>query len=143
MLEGAGYGSVEIAKNRIPRAPTTATATGCKIPLTSAYMGYAFRGQGQASADAGYFREANVSDESVAGIDLYIATGRVRHGETLETGRVQDGEHFCFLQDSAEPRGVFGASTAHNLTKLLTKPVHHLAVDAPRYLWNRGMSQFH
>ena len=38
-----------------------------------------------ASADAGYFSEANVSDASVAGIDLHIATGRIRHGETLET----------------------------------------------------------
>lgn len=32
-----------------------------------------------ASADAGYFSEANVTDESVAGIDLHIATGRDHH----------------------------------------------------------------
>jgi transposase len=37
-----------------------------------------------ASADAGYWSEANVSDESVAGIDLHIATGRDKHGE-IET----------------------------------------------------------
>jgi len=43
------------------------------------------REPGAASADAGYFSEANVSDESVAGIDLHIATGRIQHGETLET----------------------------------------------------------
>lgn len=30
----------------------------------------------KASADAGYFSEANVTDAAVTGIDLYIATGR-------------------------------------------------------------------
>jgi transposase len=38
------------------------------------------------SADAGYWSEANTTDESVAGIDLYIATGRVKHGETIANG---------------------------------------------------------
>ena len=37
-----------------------------------------------ASADAGYFSEANVTDESVAGIDLHIATGRDKHEKTIE-----------------------------------------------------------
>ena len=36
------------------------------------------------SADTGYFSEANVTDESVAGIDLHIATGRLKHGEVIE-----------------------------------------------------------
>ena len=35
------------------------------------------------SADAGYWSEANATDETVAGIDLHIATGRVKHGETI------------------------------------------------------------
>ncbi len=38
-----------------------------------------------ASADAGYWSEANVTDQSVAGIDLHIATGRDQHGETIAT----------------------------------------------------------
>lgn len=37
-----------------------------------------------ASADAGYWSEANATDESVAGIDLHIATGRDKHRE-IET----------------------------------------------------------
>jgi transposase len=37
------------------------------------------------SADTGYFSEANVTDESVTGIDLYIATGRDKHGDPTET----------------------------------------------------------
>jgi len=39
----------------------------------------------KASADAGYFSEANVTDETVAGIDLYIATGRDKHGDPTGT----------------------------------------------------------
>jgi transposase len=35
-----------------------------------------------ASADTGYWSQANATDESVAGIDLHIATGRDKHGET-------------------------------------------------------------
>ena len=37
------------------------------------------------SADAGYWSEANATDESVAGIDLHIATGREKHKETIGT----------------------------------------------------------
>ena len=38
----------------------------------------------KASADAGYFSEANVTHEAVTGIDLYIATGRDKHGDPPE-----------------------------------------------------------
>jgi transposase len=37
------------------------------------------------SADAGYWSEANVTDERVAGVDLYIATGRQKHGGKVES----------------------------------------------------------
>jgi hypothetical protein len=33
------------------------------------------------SADAGYWSEDNVRDERVVGVDLYIATGRQKHGD--------------------------------------------------------------
>jgi hypothetical protein len=36
------------------------------------------------SADAGYWSEANVTDERVAGVELYVATGRQKHGEKVE-----------------------------------------------------------
>jgi transposase len=38
-----------------------------------------------ASADAGYWSEANVTDESVSGIDLHIATRRDKHEQNIET----------------------------------------------------------
>ena len=37
------------------------------------------------SADAGYFSEANVTDESVKDVDLYVATGRDKHSDVAET----------------------------------------------------------
>jgi transposase len=36
------------------------------------------------SADTGYFSEANVTDESVKEVDLYVATGRDKHGVAVE-----------------------------------------------------------
>jgi transposase len=36
------------------------------------------------SADAGYWSEANINDEHVAGINLHVATGRQKHGEKME-----------------------------------------------------------
>jgi transposase len=37
------------------------------------------------SADTGYFSEANVTDESVKDVDLYVATGRDKHNGAVET----------------------------------------------------------
>ena len=37
------------------------------------------------SADTGYFSEANVTDESVKEVDLYVATGRDKHSDVVET----------------------------------------------------------
>ena len=39
---------------------------------------------GKVSSDAGYFSEANVTDESVKDVDLYVATGRDKHGAAVE-----------------------------------------------------------
>ncbi|MGC9223072.1 MAG: transposase [Terracidiphilus sp.] len=38
------------------------------------------------SADAGYFSEANVTNEQVKEVDLYVATGRDKHGDAAQTG---------------------------------------------------------
>jgi transposase len=37
------------------------------------------------SADTGYFSEANVTDGTVKEVDLYVATGRDKHGSAVET----------------------------------------------------------
>src|SRR3990167_5109483 len=40
----------------------------------------------RASADAGYFSEASLTDEQLAGVDLYVPPGREKHGTTIEPG---------------------------------------------------------
>jgi len=37
------------------------------------------------SADAGYWSEVNATHETVAGIDLHIATGRIKHDQAVTT----------------------------------------------------------
>ena len=37
------------------------------------------------SADAGYWSQANATDQTVAGIDLHLATGRMKHDQTMTT----------------------------------------------------------
>lgn len=39
----------------------------------------------RASADAGYFSEANIQRGASRGIDLYVATGRTKHHATMDT----------------------------------------------------------
>lgn len=38
---------------------------------------------GQATADAGYFSAANVTDPKLAGIDLFVASDRQKHGDEV------------------------------------------------------------
>ena len=38
----------------------------------------------KASADAGYFSEAQITDNKLQGIDLYVASERLRHGERIK-----------------------------------------------------------
>jgi transposase len=42
-----------------------------------------------ASADTGYWSEAQVSDERLRGIELYVATGKQKHGEAGEAAEEQ------------------------------------------------------
>jgi transposase len=55
------------------------------LPMLEQVAANMGRKPGVISADAGYWSEANATDETVAGIDLHIATGRVKHGKTIAT----------------------------------------------------------
>jgi transposase len=65
------------------------------VPMIEAVAANMGRKPEAVSADAGYWSEANVSDERVAGIDLHIATGRRKHGERVEAanGPPPEGAH--------------------------------------------------
>jgi transposase len=45
-----------------------------------------------ATADAGYFSQDQIHDERVKGIELYVATGKQKHGEPEPVDAIQPGE---------------------------------------------------
>jgi transposase len=61
------------------------TDNGQLLPMLDQVKQNLGRKPDAASADGGYWSEANATDQSVAGIDLHIATGRDKHEQTIET----------------------------------------------------------
>jgi transposase len=92
MPDGANKGSfvqaynaqiaVDSASQVIVAAEVTQATTdsGQLLPMLQQIETNLDRKPEKASADAGYFSEANVTDKTAAGIDLYLATGRDKHG---------------------------------------------------------------
>jgi transposase len=63
------------------------------VPMATAIAENTAHAPTRLSADAGYFSEANVTAELVQEIDLYIATGKVKHGAPVPPaprGRIPD-----------------------------------------------------
>jgi Transposase DDE domain len=97
MPDGANKGSfvqgynaqiaVDSASQVIVAAAVTQSSTDSKqlVPMLAQIEKNLDARPDKASADAGYFSEVNVTDEAVTGIDLYIATGRDKHGDPTET----------------------------------------------------------
>jgi transposase len=96
MPDGANKGSfvqgynaqiaVDSATQVIVAADITQQANDSRqlIPMldqVAANMGYK---PDQVSADAGYWSQTNATDPSTAGIDLHIATGRIKHNQVEE-----------------------------------------------------------
>jgi transposase len=75
------------------------------------------------SADAGYWSETNATDESMAGIDLHIATGRMKRDKTVAT---ESGP----LLDSATPKQIMqhklrteAGHAVYKMRKAIVEPV--------------------
>ena len=97
MPDGANKGSfvqaynaqiaVDSASQVIVAAEVTQSSTDSKqlVPMLAQIAMNLAQPPEKASADAGYFSNANVTDAAVTGIDLYIATGRDKHGDLTET----------------------------------------------------------
>ena len=79
--------AVDSASQVIVAAEVTQSSTDSKqlLPMLAQIDRNLEQKPEKASADAGYFSEANVTDAAVTGIDLYIATGRDQHGDPTET----------------------------------------------------------
>ena len=75
------------------------------------------------SADAGYWSEANATDPVVAGIDLHIATGRIKHGEVIETASGPPPEDATAKQAMAHKLRTEAGRSVYKMRKAIVEPV--------------------
>ena len=75
------------------------------------------------SADAGYWSEANVTAESVAEIDLHIATGRIQHGVPIETTSGPPAEQATAKQAMAHKLRTAAGRSIYKMRKAIVEPV--------------------
>jgi hypothetical protein len=75
------------------------------------------------SADAGYWSEANVTDERVAGVDLYIATGRKKHGEKVESATGPPPEGASAQQAMQHRLRTEAGHSIYKMRKAIVEPV--------------------
>ena len=76
-----------------------------------------------ASADAGYFSEANLTDESVAGIDLHIATGRNKHDEVMATASGPPPEGASVKEAMRHKLRTEAGRAVYKMRKAIVEPV--------------------
>ena len=75
------------------------------------------------SADAGYFSEANVTDERVGDIDLYIATGRRKHDENSESASESPPENVSEKEKMAAKLRTGAGQAVYKMRKAIVGPV--------------------
>jgi transposase len=75
------------------------------------------------SADTGYFSEANVTDESVKDVDLYVATGRDKHGAAVETSSGPPPPGASPKEAMREKLRTEAGRTVYKMRKAIVEPV--------------------
>jgi hypothetical protein len=98
------------------------TDNGQLLPMLDQVKQNMGRAPDAASADAGYWSEANVTDESVAGIDLHIATGRDKHGGTVGTASEPPGEATA-KEVMRHKLGTEAGRSIYKMRKAIVEPV--------------------
>jgi hypothetical protein len=76
-----------------------------------------------ASADAGYWSEANATDESVAGIDLHIATGRDKQEQTIEKNSEPPPVHATAKEAMRQKLRTEAGRSIYKMRKAIVEPV--------------------
>ena len=76
-----------------------------------------------ASADAGYWSKANVTDESLVGIDLHIATGRDKHEETFETATEPPSDQATVKEAMRQKLHTEAGRSIYKMRKAIVEPV--------------------
>jgi transposase len=93
------------------------------IPMLEQVEANMGRNPDAVSADAGYWSEANATDPVVAGIDLHIATGRIKHGEVIETASGPPPEDATAKQAMAHKLRTEAGRSVYKMRKAIVEPV--------------------
>ena len=75
------------------------------------------------SADTGYFSEVNVTDESVQDVDLYVATGRDKHGAVADTSSGPPPPGTSPKEAMREKLRTEAGRTVYKMRKAIVEPV--------------------
>jgi hypothetical protein len=76
-----------------------------------------------ASADTDYWREANVTEESLQGIDLYVATDRQQHGESKDVPVDGGSKGGSVLQQMQDKLKTEAGKAVYKMRKQIVEPV--------------------
>jgi hypothetical protein len=95
-----------------------------------------------ASADSGYCSETAVTDAALAGIDLYVAVARQKHGETPAPPRPDDGTVIGAMRAKLQTAA---GHALYALRKAIVEPVFGQIKDARgfRRFSFRGLGKVH
>ncbi len=77
----------------------------------------------QISADSGYFSEAAVSDEALAGVKLYVAVGRQKHSEVIETAEGEAPPEAAVKEQMQHLLKTAAGRAVYSLRKMVVEPV--------------------
>ena len=75
------------------------------------------------SADTGYFSELNVTDEQVKDVDLYVATGRDKHGSAVEASSDPPPAEASPKEAMREKLRTEAGRTVYKMRKAIVEPV--------------------
>jgi len=93
------------------------------IPMIAQITANLEQKPGKVSADTGYFSEANVTDESVKEVDLYVATGRDKHGDAVETSSSPPPPGASPKEAMREKLRTEAGRTVYKMRKAIVEPV--------------------
>lgn len=77
----------------------------------------------KASADAGYFSEANLTDEKLAGVDLYVPPNREKHGAKVEVANGPAPEEASVKEKMQHKLKTTEGRDVYKMRKAIVEPV--------------------
>jgi transposase len=135
MPDGANKGSfvqgynaqiaVDSASQVIVAAEVTQEANDKKqlLPMIALISANLEQKPEKVSADTGYFSEANVTDEQVKDVDLYVATDRDKHSEVAETSSDPPPPGASPKEAMREKLRTEAGRTVYKMRKAIVEPV--------------------